>query len=630
MIAELPLTEHTDTKPYIPLRRWQTALNSTFRAWVYGRKRGDSRTFVAAVSGGAGKTYAGAFIAKECELMKKVDRVIVVCPSNTIVNQWVDTLNSTTLSRNTIIWDGNYTGVSNIVTTYHMMSNYPYRLKRVVGSDTLIIFDECHHLADSAAWGNAVKEFAEYPAYRLFLTATAFREDDAKIPYVTYTNGVLQTNFEYSYGEALNDGYVRPVYFKALDADSRWKLDDKLGNAQLMADSQSSAMMQQAFATALIPTSQFMQELIGMAHSQLEVIRTRQESANAAGIITCRDQLHARQVQRLVQKLTHSNPVLVISDDPDSDNKLDHFRESDDVWLIVVRKGSEGLDIPRLRVGVYATNILTELYFLQFLFRLVRQLQGAKEDAYLYMPAHPKLIEYAKGIREMRVHALKETVDSPVGERDKTEKGQSTVTTPIASEPGTLVHIDIDANSSPLEKLIKIRELAARTIDNVARGLNRPDTEPDIVLEALKQIAEMVGVTRESPLAPANTEHTLVKEFERKRQWLIFKKLFNQLQAMPLWYRDVLSYLWNNIDDEAEIIGVELAAGCNMPVSRFTSNWKRDLNPLIETGLLATDVVNHARVFQPYMHQHLSNICPDYQSDELMSYLLTGKLPEEQ
>jgi superfamily II DNA or RNA helicase len=624
MIAELPITEHSDMKPYVPLRRWQTALNSAFRAWVYGRKSGDNRTFVAAVSGGAGKTYAGAFVAKECEMMKQVDRVIVVCPSNTIVNQWVDTLNSTTLTRNAVAWDGNYTGVANIATTYAMMSLYPERLKRIIGSDTLLIFDECHHLADSATWGNAAKDCAEKAAYRLMLSGTVFREDDAKIPLVQYRNGVLQTNFEYSYGEALNDGYVRPVYFKALDADSHWKLDDKLGNAQLMADSQSSTMMQQAFNTALIPASQFMQELIGMAHQQLEVIRTRQESANAAGIITCKDQLHARQVQRLVQKITHSNPVLVISDDPDSDAKLKHFKTSDDSWLIVVRKGSEGLDIPRLRVGVYATNILTELYFLQFLFRLVRQSQGAKEDAYLYMPAHPKLIEYAKGIREMRVHALKEIVDSPVSERAASEKGQSVVATAIASEPGSLVHIDIDANSSPLEKLIYIREQAAYAIDQAALGngnVGNDSRHNGFVLEAIKNIAEAIGAQYTAPLAFVKSELTPTQQFERNRQWKTFVKLYRELHAAPDWNHDVLSILWGQ-SDHSHTPQAILRRVPHAPRTHFTNN--RERIKLIELGLIKYE----AGEFYITADELLSEICPDYDAELLIGYLLTG-LPEE-
>ena len=610
-------------------RRWQQKAIDTFLQWVENRQPGDSRTFTVAASGGAGKTKFGAFIAKECEAIG-IDRVVVICPSNFIAQKWIEDLHE--LGRDARLWHSMYLGSADIVTTYHMVAFHSHQLRQLIDKKTLLIADEFHHLAEGETWGVITRNLGSKAAYRIMLSATVFREDEAKIPLVTYTEGRLQTNFEYSYGEALNDGVVRPVYFKALDADSRWKIDSNLSNARLLADDNSTTAEQKALNAALGPSSEFMHTLIGMAHEQLKTIRNRAESANAAGIITCKDQTHARQILRLMQKITHTNPVLVISDDLDSDAKLDHFRESDDAWLVVVKKGSEGLDIPRLRVGIYATNILTELYFIQFLMRLIRQgEQGKKEDAYLFMPAHRKLIQYANDIRNMRVHALKETpvIESPKSE--SREKGESTVTTPIAAEAGETVEINIYADMPPLEKLIKIRELAAKTIDNVARGATvHPLSNSFGILDTLDEIATMLGVQAAAPTTNVQANLTPAQEFERKRQWNVFKDLFYQLQKMPHWYRDVLSFLWNALDDEAEITGVELADACQMSVSRFTTNWKRDLNPLIEAGLLATDIVNGTRVFQPYAAQHLLNICPNYDPEILMGYLLTGELPKEE
>ena len=44
--------------------------------------------------------------------------------------------------------------------------------------------------------------------------------------------------------------------------------------------------------------------------------------------------------------------------------------ESDDPWIVAVRMVSEGVDIPRLAGGVYATNTLTDLFFRQAVGRL--------------------------------------------------------------------------------------------------------------------------------------------------------------------------------------------------------------------------------------------------------------------
>lgn len=613
----------TDSGGRVTPRGWQQKAIDAFLQWQADRQPGDSRTFVAAVSGGAGKTYYGAFLAVELQA-QGIERVVVIAPSNTIVQQWLDDLRE--LGRDAVLWDGLYSGKADIVTTYAMAASNISQLSRLTNGKTLLIADEFHHLAERATWGVIARNLGAKAAFRVMLSATVFREDEAKIPLVTYKDGWLQTNFEYSYGNALDDGYVRPVYFKALDADSKWKLDNNLSNARLLADDNSSLAEQKALNIALDPNNEFIHTLIEMAHQQLVTIRNRAESSNAAGIITCKDQHHARQILRLMQKITHSNPVLVISDDSDSDAKLKHFRESDDAWLVVVKKGSEGLDIPRLRVGIYATNILTELYFIQFLMRLIRQgEQGKKEDAYLFMPAHRKLIEYANNIREMRVHALKETpIESPKSE--SREKGKSTVTTPIAAEAGETVEINIHADLPPLEKLIKIRELAARTIDNVARGATiHPLKLQDAfgILDTLDEIAAMLNVQVAAPVQSVQANLTPAQEFERKRQWKAFKDLFYQVRKLPNWYLGVLSLLYS-IEDEMH--GEQILKRVPEASKRIFGENRTKENQLIELGLIAYE----NKAYYCVADWYLLEICPDYDGEELMGYLLTGELPKEQ
>ena len=71
---------------------------------------------------------------------------------------------------------------------------------------------------------------------------------------------------------------------------------------------------------------------------------------------------------------------------------------------------SEGVDIPRLRVGVYATNVLTEMYFRQVVGRFVRMQEGLPKPqrAWLYLPKDATLVHYAKRIKAERDHVLEE------------------------------------------------------------------------------------------------------------------------------------------------------------------------------------------------------------------------------
>ncbi len=53
---------------------------------------------------------------------------------------------------------------------------------------------------------------------------------------------------------------------------------------------------------------------------------------------------------------------------------------------------SEGVDIPRLRVGVYATTTTTELFFRQAVGRFVRWTRGVpRQKAYVFIPDDPRL-----------------------------------------------------------------------------------------------------------------------------------------------------------------------------------------------------------------------------------------------
>ena len=74
---------------------------------------------------------------------------------------------------------------------------------------------------------------------------------------------------------------------------------------------------------------------------------------------------------------------------------------------------SEGVDIPRLRVGVYATTTTTELFFRQAVGRLVRWTRGVpRQRSWLFIPDDPRLRVLAARIAEQRRHSLKRTAEA--------------------------------------------------------------------------------------------------------------------------------------------------------------------------------------------------------------------------
>jgi hypothetical protein len=96
------------------------------------------------------------------------------------------------------------------------------------------------------------------------------------------------------------------------------------------------------------------------------------------------------------------------SDDPDASERIAKFAASDDEWIVAVRMVSEGVDIRRLRVGVWATTTVTELFFRQAVGRLVRWTPGLRRQrSFFYLPDDPRLRIFAATIREERTHALR-------------------------------------------------------------------------------------------------------------------------------------------------------------------------------------------------------------------------------
>ncbi|MEK6632374.1 MAG: hypothetical protein AABY94_03595, partial [Nitrospirota bacterium] len=145
----------------------------------------------------------------------------------------------------------------------------------------------------------------------------------------------------------------------------------------------------------------------------------KEEQADAGGLIVAMDQDHARWVSELIGRITGTKAVVAVSDDPGASRTIASFSgHKTQAWLVAVNMVSEGVDIPRLRVGVYGTNVLTEMYFRQVVGRFVRMQDGmpTPQRAWLYLPKDPILVHYARQIKAERDHVLEDIM--PAGQRD--------------------------------------------------------------------------------------------------------------------------------------------------------------------------------------------------------------------
>lgn len=402
--------------PAYPQRAaWGTA--SSLRAWQADAIRiyeeSQPRDFLCVATPGAGKTTFALRIAKQLLAERVVRRIVVVTPTEHLKTQWADAAGKVGIrldpglggssrrgrSREYDGWAVTYAGVAARAYGYEALCHQ---------TETLVIFDEIHHAGDSLSWGAAILQAFGQATRRLALTGTPFRSDENPIPFVTYDEssaGVKTSHADYTYGyrEALNDHVVRPVIFMNYGGAMRWRmksgevLDADLGTP-LTKD-----LTAHAWRTALSPTGEWIPAVLRAANTRLSEVR--RHIPDAGGLVIATNQNQARNYAKILTEITGVKPCVVLSDDSRSNTKIEDFSASDDRWMVAVRMVSEGVDVPRLAVGVYATATSTPLFFAQAVGRFVRSRRRG-EVATVFLPTVPILLAHAATIERQRDHVL--------------------------------------------------------------------------------------------------------------------------------------------------------------------------------------------------------------------------------
>jgi superfamily II DNA or RNA helicase len=392
------------------LRGWQKA---AYREY-FGRPR---RDFLLVATPGAGKTAWALTVAAELLARREIAALTVVTPTEHLKHQWARSAHYVGISLDSSYRNAqgrasaDFTGVA---VTYAQVAAHPVLHRaRTENRRTLVIFDEIHHGGDALSWGDAVREAFDPARRRLGLTGTPFRTDTNPIPFVTYApepDGSRRSvsDYVYGYGPALSDGVVRPVIFLAYSGEMRWRTRAGDEIAGTLGTPMLPDQLAQAWRTALDPEGEWVQRVLEAADKRLTEVR--RGMPDAAGLVIATDHEDARAYAARLRRLTGRRPVVVLSDDPAASKKIASFADSDARWMVAVRMVSEGVDIPRLAVGVYATSVGTALFFAQAVGRFVRARQRG-ETASVFLPSIPVLLGYAAELEAERDHVLRAEPD---------------------------------------------------------------------------------------------------------------------------------------------------------------------------------------------------------------------------
>lgn len=393
---------------------WGTA--QKLRAWqaeALERYLADRpRDFLAVATPGAGKTTFALRVATELLDRGEINRITIVAPTEHLKVQWaeaaakvgirIDPRFVNAAGRQGADYDG-------VAITYAGVASKPLLHRaRTEAARTLVILDEVHHGGDARSWGEAIREAFEPAARRLALTGTPFRSDTAAIPFVRYEmdqEGILRSRSDYAYGyaEALRDGVVRPVLFLSYGGTMRWRtrVGDEI-EARL-GEPVTQDVTKQAWRTALDPTGDWVPSVLAAADKRLSEVRRGVE--DAGGLVIATDQSSARAYARTLAAITGVQPTVVLSDDAGASGRIEEFANGTSRWMVAVRMVSEGVDVPRLCVGVYATSTSTPLFFAQAIGRFVRARRRG-ETASIFLPNVPIVLAHAGSMEVERDHAL--------------------------------------------------------------------------------------------------------------------------------------------------------------------------------------------------------------------------------
>lgn len=378
------------------LRQWQDeCINLALARYQSGHNH-----FLALATPGAGKTMMASELADQLLKTKLVDLVVCFSPSSIVAKDFSESLHLRTQER----FDG-LIGAKGRSLTYQSLQyldmNFWQLFERY---RVFVIFDEVHHCAGSNienanAWGEQIilniKDKAEYS---LALTGTPWRSDAAPIVLSNYMHPSNKISCDYVYGlsEAITDSVCRVPQIIAVDNNNISVTDDeetKTFNSFKCLLTQSVIPYQD-----IIENEKVMEYVISSAQGKLDKIRA--VNLDAAGLIVASSVEHARQIAKLMKNNFNEESVVVTYRESEPTSIIQQFRHSKAKWIISVGMISEGTNIPRLQVCCHLTNIKTEMHFRQILGRILRITASKNQEAILYMPAEPKLLEYAYRVKQ--------------------------------------------------------------------------------------------------------------------------------------------------------------------------------------------------------------------------------------
>ncbi|MDO6642158.1 MULTISPECIES: helicase-related protein [unclassified Shewanella] len=232
--------------------------------------------------------------------------------------------------------------------------------------------------------------------YSIALTGTPWRSDAAPIVLAQYGSVTNEIECDYIYGleNAITDNVCRVPQIIAIDNDNI--------TVEAGEDKKHFSSFFDLLSTSILPHSDIIENervidhVLLSANTKLDELRA--ESPDAGGLIVASSVKHAKQIQQILADNLKQQAIVVTYREDEPMVLIKQYRNSNEKWIISVGMISEGTNIPRLQVCCHLTNIKTEMHYRQILGRVLRITDSINQEAVMYMPAEPKLVEFANRV----------------------------------------------------------------------------------------------------------------------------------------------------------------------------------------------------------------------------------------
>tara|TARA_B100000745_G_scaffold298835_1_gene248290 strand:- start:2327 stop:3766 length:1440 start_codon:yes stop_codon:yes gene_type:complete len=379
----------------LKLRKWQSeAISEILRKYKQGYSH-----FLCLATPGAGKTLMASIVAKKLFQANQIDLVICFSPSINIANSLRNSL-----EKHIGHQINGRLGAKGHVMTYQSMLNLGEDYWQILSQHrVLVIFDEIHHCAgddfgNGNSWGQKIVNSIQGRAhYTLALTGTPWRSDKIPIALSNYcVDGKVTCDYSYGLDRAIQDHVCRTPKIVAID-NEKISLQES-GETTHYRSFESLLSETSCRYPQILDNTEVITQILKKASKKLNVLRKSHPNAGALVVAASID--HALKISEILQNLTGEKSSVVTYLHDNAQETIEQFRSSSDKWIVSVGMISEGTDIARLRVCCHLSRVKTELSFRQVLGRILRS-SGKKDSAgYLFMPAEPNLIKYAKRVAE--------------------------------------------------------------------------------------------------------------------------------------------------------------------------------------------------------------------------------------